>query len=67
MGRYSYSDILFAQPSLVSGMCRVLDMGSTFTAYNDKPTEQQADIAAIKSDWMTVGGDLRHTVEEFSR
>lgn len=52
------SDFLFAQPSFLSGMARVLDMGATFDEYNDSPTEQYADSIAILNDFRAVGGDM---------
>ncbi len=64
MGKYSYTDILYAQPSFLSGMSRVLDIGGTFDSYNIKQTPQQADLAALKSDWVTIGNDIKYTINE---
>lgn len=56
MGRYS--DLLFARPSFVEGMARVVDLGGTLEEYNGSPTPEQADFYALRADWRQVGDDL---------
>ena len=55
---------LFANPSIIEGMARVLDLGATLNEYNISQSSQEADIAAIKSDWDAVGSDLKSVMEE---
>jgi len=55
---------LFANPSLLEGMSRVLDIGATLNEYNVSLSPQESDIAAIKSDWSAVGSDIESVIEE---
>lgn len=57
------TDFLFARPSFIEGMARVLDLGDTLTEYNESLTGSQADLIALRSDWEMVGQDLRTAVE----
>jgi hypothetical protein len=56
------SDYLFARPSFLTGMGRALDLGGVFDAYNDSPTEEDADARALRADWVAVGGDIKNAV-----
>lgn len=58
------SDYLFAHPSFLSGVGRVLDIGGTFDAYNDSPTPEKADERALRADWQAVGNDLGAAIEK---
>lgn len=50
---------LFANPSLVEGLARLVDLGGTFDQYNESATEEAADLRALTQDWSTVGDHLR--------
>jgi len=54
---------LFAKPSFLEGMARVLDIGGTLTEFNRLPTSEEADANAIRQDWEAVGLDLLAAVE----
>ena len=56
---------LFSNPSLISGMARVLDLGCTLDEYNTSVTPEMADYLAMASDWEAVGKDLRAAVKVF--
>ncbi|MEK7565051.1 MAG: hypothetical protein AAB394_03815 [Patescibacteria group bacterium] len=56
---------LFAEPSFIEGMSRVLDLGGTLQEYNDSNTEQKADTEALKNDWRAVGDDLRFSISNY--
>lgn len=58
------SDFLFANPSFVSGVARVADLGGAFDAYNTTDTPEDADRRALQQDWIVVGEDLRRAIEE---
>ena len=62
MGRTFF---LFAKPSFIGGMARVIDLGGTLTVYNNSPTEEEADKKAVHSDWQAVGGDLFNSFLNF--
>ena len=52
------SDFLFAEPSFLSGVARILDVGGTFDGYNISRDGLQADARALYADWRIVGQDL---------
>jgi len=56
---------LFARPSLLEGMGRVLDLSGTMNVYNISRSPQEADLRALLSDWLAVGGDLWAAVDAF--
>ena len=62
MGRNDYTGLLYAQPSFVDGLARVLDVGGTFDDYNTSATEAESDGLALASDWYAVGADLYHAI-----
>ena len=56
---------LFANPNFVSGMARVLDLGSTMTEFNQTFYPKVADYYAIKSDWINVGADIKAALDKY--
>ena len=52
------SEFLFARPSLLSGIARVLDLGGVFDSYNDCRTPREADELALGADWAAILEDL---------
>ena len=58
---------LFANPSLIEGMARVLDLGSTLNDYNNSLSPEDADCAAISSDWKVVALDMKSAMAEYER
>ncbi len=63
----THSFYLFAIPSFVEGMGRVLDIGSTLDIYNDSLTPGQADYKALMSDWVMVGNDIRNSIYKYKQ
>lgn len=59
----SDSFFLFAEPSFVEGMARVLDLGNTLNVYNDSPNGEIADSIALHNDWSLVGQDIVTAIE----
>ena len=58
---------LFSEPSLVEGIARLFDWGSTLNMYNDEQTSQEADYKALKSDWKAVGDDMRKAMRLYEQ
>jgi len=54
-----FTSFLFARPSFVEGMGRVLDFGNTMTEYNVSENAAEADRRAMLADWCAVGDDIR--------
>ncbi len=50
---------LFASPSFWSGVGRLFDLWGKLDDYNVSRSAEQADAAALYSDWRMVGQDLR--------
>ena len=46
---------LFARPSALGGVARILDFGGTLNEYNTANSPEQADVLALWSDWLAVG------------
>lgn len=56
---------LFASPSFLSGVARVLNLGCQFDNYNESKTVEEADAVALYSDFRIVGQDLQEAMELF--
>jgi hypothetical protein len=57
----SYTDLLYARPSFVEGMARIMDFGNTLNEYNRSP---DPDAIALKADWNAVAEDLYKAIEQ---
>jgi hypothetical protein len=53
------SSCLFANPSFIEGVARILDLGGTLNEYNNAQTDKQADYLAQGGDWRAVGQDIQ--------
>jgi hypothetical protein len=56
---------LFARPSALSGIARLLDFWGTFDAYNNSRNGSEADAKALYCDWRTVGEHLMEAMESY--
>ena len=56
------TDYLFAIPSFLGGIARVLDLGGTLNVINESVTPEEADAKALRSDFMAVGRDLQTVI-----
>jgi hypothetical protein len=54
----NFSSFLFARPSFVEGVARIMDFGNTLNQYNHCESAAMADLAAIAADWSVVGLEL---------
>jgi len=53
---------LYARPSLIEGIGRSIDLGSTLEIYNDSPNDKLADLNALTNDWIAIGKDLANAM-----
>jgi len=60
-----FSTILFARPSFLEGMGRIMDFGDVLQEYNRFLTPQQADSLAILADWGAVAQDIGAAVRQY--
>jgi len=58
---------LFARPSFLTGIARIIDPFGTLNEYNTSPNARIADYYAILSDWKAVGDDLRYSIHEHKK
>ena len=58
---------LFARPSFIEGIARILDLGATLNIYNEDKNDKEADGKALWSDWLAVGDALRDSVNKFEK
>ena len=56
---------LFARPSFLTGVARVIDFGGVLNTYNVSPSNREADYYASLSDWLSVGDDLEYALEQY--
>ena len=57
--------LLYATPSFLEGVARAIDIGDTLTEYNGFESSAEADTHALRSDWQTVGDDLRRAMSQY--
>lgn len=67
MGTEYYSDFLFARPSLIEGIARLMDFGNTLNEYNRSSSTSEADEVAISMDWKAVGCDLYVAINKYDQ
>jgi len=58
------SDFLFARPTFVEGVGRIIDFSNSLNTYNQSRTGAEADARAIYQDWKAVGHDLRVAIDQ---
>ena len=56
------SSFLFATPSFMEGVGRLIDFGDSLTEYNRVGSPEQADAWSIYLDWRAVGWDLVNAI-----
>lgn len=61
----SLSTFLFARPSFIEGVARLVDPGNTLQVYNTSLSAEQADALALAADWQAIGNDLRKVMLEY--
>lgn len=57
------TDYLFARPSFLEGVARIMDIGGTLNEYNLDSDGEVADAIAIWSDWAMVGQDMYYAID----
>lgn len=60
-----FTDFLFARPSFLEGVARLLDFGGTLRVYNQSQDGQIADYIALASDVQAIGDDMRQAINQF--
>lgn len=57
--------MIFARPSFIEGIVRLIDLGGTLNIYNESGTEDEADYKALHNDWIMVGNDIKSSIENY--
>jgi hypothetical protein len=63
-GMGQFSSNLFAEPSFLEGMARVLDLGNTLNEYNRCLSGELTDYYAILGDWRAVGNEIQQAAHQ---
>lgn len=58
-----YTDLLYAQPSLLEGVARLFDISGALNEYNFAVSGEDADFLAIRSGWYAIGRDMRVVID----
>jgi hypothetical protein len=58
------SDYLFARPSFVEGVGRMVDVSNSMNMYNYSRDGAEADARAIQQDWKALGHDVRVALDQ---
>ena len=61
------TDFLYARPSFIEGMARIMDVTGSLNEYNHAQDGQEADTIAIWSDWAMIGQDMRRVIGVYRR
>jgi len=64
---FDFTSFLYARPSFIGGVSRVVDLGSTLNEYNSTFIPAVADYYALKSDWLMVGSDIQAAIIEYGK
>jgi hypothetical protein len=59
------STFLVAQPSIATGVARILDVAGVFDEYNHSATGEEADDLAHYVDWFAIGDDMRLAISTY--
>ena len=57
---------MFANPSFLEGMARVLDLGGSLQEYNRSETDAMADALAMQEDWRMTGKDIKAAIDTYA-
>lgn len=60
----NYFGFLYARPSFVEGVARILDFGNTLNEYNYSRAPEQADFLALRADWRVAARDMGIALSE---
>lgn len=63
----SLSTFLYARPSLIEGVARLIDFGNTLQEYNTSLTGEQADALAFAVDWQVIGDEFRSVMLSYEQ
>jgi len=61
----TFSSFLFARPSFLEGVGRLVDFGDLLNEYNTSPSPALADYWALSADVCTVGSEIQHAIVVF--
>jgi hypothetical protein len=61
-----YTNYLFARPSFLQGVARILDFGNHLDDYNTSLTPEDADEQALRNDWAALGEDFRAAADRLT-
>ncbi len=63
MGSSASTDYLFATPSAITGVGSIFNLSGGYFAYNLSRSGEEADLEAIRRDWLVTAQDLKKAVK----
>lgn len=63
----NFSSFLFARPSFVEGVARLIDVSGSLNTYNTSPDGVTADTRALDADWRAVGDCVKESILRYAR
>jgi hypothetical protein len=57
-----FTTFLYARPSFIEGVARLLDFGGTLNEYNSSPSGAMADRFALEADWRAIQQDFQAVI-----
>lgn len=61
------SDFLYASPSFLEGIARIMDFGNTLNQYNESPSGAVADEIALRMDSAVIGHIMQSAIKTFGQ
>jgi hypothetical protein len=62
----SHTTFLYARPSFIGGVARLLDFGGTLKVYNTTSgSEYMPDLRAFQEDWKAIAEDARAALAQY--
>lgn len=65
MGKIS-TDFLISESTLITGFGTAVNLAGNFYRFNTAATSVEADMRALRSDWIIIGQDLSDVMESVS-
>lgn len=63
----NYTSLLYARPTFLEGVARLVDFGGFLNDYNYAEDGDAADQIALASDWYAIGDDMRQAFVSYAQ
>lgn len=52
--------------SFTDGVASLIDFSENQSRYHIDATEKEADMNALRSDWLAIGSDMKKAIEQYA-